>query len=273
MPLRRLRSVIALGVAVVAICATLPSIVGASSEAPPKIAISSPKTGAVLHTSTVEVTGTFTVAPFNGPSPQVTATLNGKRIKTGVRGPVSYDFEGEATLRKGSNAVTVGVNDGNGGESTATVNVTYAPIQATRHQCVSDRSGDSSDHLTHMDIVRACALRSGARVIFTVTTAHPPPNIHDSFGNPAAPCIEIARTAAGQPGPAPIQSCGDGRLRGWTMATWPKVPFSIGGSVSKWKVPLKFLPKRSFHWRGYIGNADRYVDKAPNKGFLNFVVR
>lgn len=110
-------------------------------------------------------------------------------------------------------------------------------------------------------------------MIFSVTTAKPPPKIHDGFGNPAAPCIEIPRMPTGSPGPAPIQTCGDAMLRGFTQHFWPKVPFGISGRVSKWKVPLKYLPKQSFQWRAYVSDADHYRDKAPSKGYLTFVVK
>jgi hypothetical protein len=241
----------------------------ASVEKPPKVTIESPKEGAVLHSASVKVQGKITVAPFDGPSPKVTATLNGKPIETAVNGPVSYDFHGTADLVKGRNALTVLVNDGNGGESSATVNVTYKPLHPTRRQCVTDENGDSHDRLTHMDIVKACARRRGGKVIFSVTTAKPPPKIHDSFGNPAAPCLEIPRT----PPMAAIETCGDARLRGWKMNVWPKVPFSISGRISTWKVPLKYLPRRSFKWRAYVADADHHRDDAPDKGYLNFIVR
>jgi hypothetical protein len=35
----------------------------------------------------------------------------------------------------------------------------------------------------------------------------------------------------------------------------------------------KYLPKRSFKWRAYVGDGARYADKAPQKGFLTFVVK
>jgi hypothetical protein len=241
----------------------------ASSTAPPKIVISSPKNGETVNTPTVIVKGKFTVAPFDGPSPPIVAMLNGKKLNTSVNGAVSYDFQGDASLKKGANTLTVTVNDGNGGESSSSVTVKYVKILPTRRQCVSDKRGDSHDHFTHMDIVNACAQRRGARVIFSVTTAHSPPNIHDGFGNPAAPCIEIPRPS----GPASIQTCGDAMLRGWKMHYWPKVPFEISGRVSKWKVPLKYLPKKSFEWCAYVSDADHYRDKAPNKGYLTFVVK
>ena len=250
-------------------CLLLAPSAPASSTAPPKIVIASPKNGDTVNTPTVTVKGKFTVAPFDGPSPRVSATLNGKKISTSVNGPVSYDFQGDASLKKGANTLTVTVDDGNGGESSASVTVKYVKILPTRRQCVSDKNGDSHDHFTHMDIVNACAQRRGGKVIFSVTTAHAPPNQHDSFGNPAAPCIEILRE-----GPLhEVQTCGDAMLRGYTQHNWPKVPFSIGGRVSKWKIPLKYLPKKSFEWCAYISDADHYRDKAPNKGYLTFVVK
>jgi hypothetical protein len=86
--------------------------------------------------------------------------------------------------------------------------------------------------------------------------------------------LEVFRGhALGHGGPAPIQSCGDARLRGYTMSNWPKVPFGISGRVSTWKVPLRYLPKPSFRWRGYLANGYRYAEKAPDRGFLTFVVR
>jgi hypothetical protein len=245
-----------------------------SATSPPKVAITTPKDGAVVTEPTVKVAGNFTVAPVDGPSPHVSATLNGKAMNISVNGRVSYDFNGTATLTKGLNKLTVAVNDGNGGQTEAAVTVKYTPLVPTRHECVSDRRGDARDKIDHMDIVRACASRRGGSVVFKITTAKPPPNIHDSFGNPAAPCFEVFRGALlGHGGPAPIQSCGDAQLRGWKMNTWPKVPFAISGRTSTWKVALKFLPKRSFQWRGYLSNGDQYADKAPNKGFLTFVVR
>lgn len=244
----------------------------ASSTNPPKITIATPRNGEVLTQPTVTVKGSFKVAPFDGPSPKVSATLNGKQIETSVNGSISYEFRGTASLKKGSDELVVAVDDGNGGTSTASVTVTYKPLRPTRRQCVSDKRGDSRDRRTHMDIVTACAQRRGAKVIFSVTTAKPPPNIHDSFGNPTAPCLEILRASPKHAGPAPIQTCGDATLRGYTLHNWPKVPFSISGRVSKWKVPLKYLPKKSFQWRAYISDADHYRDKAPDKGFLTFLV-
>jgi len=255
------------------IVAALPISSRASSAEPPKISIAKPQDGAVVTTPTVVVKGTVTVAPFDGPSPHVTATLDGKPLKLDVASNVAYEFRGEVSLRKGSNPVTVTANDGNGGESSKSVTVTYKPIPPTERQCVDDKRGDSRDRLTHMDLVRACATRRGGKVVFSVTTAKAPPRIHDSFGNPAAPCLEIPRVPPGQGGPAPIQTCGDAKLRGYTRSFWPKVPFGIHGRVSTWKVPLKYLPKRSFQWRAYVGNADRLVDKAPDRGFLPFVLK
>jgi hypothetical protein len=262
--------VVAVGAVFMALgCVWLASFASASSSAPPKIVISSPKNGESVASPTVTVKGSFTVAPVNGPSPNVIATLNGKKISTSVNGSVSYDFQGVASLKQGANTLTVTVDDGNGGESSASVVVKYKKILPTRRQCVSDKRGDSHDHFTHMDIVGACAQRRGGKVIFSVTTAHAPPNIHDGFGNPAAPCIEILRDGAHHE----IQTCGDAMLRGYTMHNWPKVPFSISGRVSKWKIPLRYLPKKSFEWRAYISDADHYRDKAPDKGFLSFVVK
>lgn len=262
-----------IGTAAALLVAALSISAQASATEPPKISIAKPQDGALVTTPTVIVSGKITVAPFDGPSPHVTATLDGKPLKLDVASNVTYEFKGEARLRKGSNEVTVVANDGNGGESSKSVTVTYKPILPTKRQCVEDKRGDSHDRLTHMDLVRACATRRGSRVIFSVTTAKAPPHVHDSFGNPAAPCLEIPRVAPGHGGPAPIQTCGDATLRGYTVHFWPKVPFGIHGRVSTWKVPLEYLPKRSFQWRAYVGNADRLVDKAPDKGFLTFVLR
>ncbi|MGB7588638.1 MAG: hypothetical protein WBM00_08020 [Solirubrobacterales bacterium] len=254
-------------------CALLALSASGSATSPPKVVITSPKDGAVVTEPTVKVTGKITVAPVNGPSPRVVATLNGRQMNISVNGRVSYDFDGKASLTKGLNKLIVAVNDGNGGESEASVTVNYTPILPTRRQCVSDKSGDSHDRLAHMDLVGACATRRGAKVIFSITTAHAPPNIHDGFGNPAAPCFEVFRGALlGHGGPAPIQSCGDAQLRG-IGRNWPTVPFGISGRVSTWKVPLKYLPDKKFEWRAYLSEADRYTDKAPDKGFLTFIVK
>lgn len=267
-------SVAMAGLAAVLACGLLALAAKGSATSPPTIVITAPKDGAVVTQPTVKVTGSFTVAPVNGPSPHVSATVNGRPMSISVNGRVSYDFTGNAALVKGSNKLTVVVNDGDGGTAEVTLTVKYTPVLPTRHQCVSDKRGDARDRIGHMDIVRACAIRRGSSVLFKVTTAKPPPNIHDSFGNPAAPCFEVFRGALlGHGGPAPIQSCGDAQLRGWKMNTWPKVPFAISGRTSTWKVALRYLPKGSFKWRGYLSNADHYVDTAPNKGFLTFVVR
>lgn len=244
----------------------------ASFESPPRIRLATPNEGETVHRRTIPVQGSFTVAPVAGPSPRVAAKVDGRPMDISVNGRVSYDFDGSVSLRKGLNTVTVEVDDGDGGVSSKSVKVRYAPIPPTKGQCATDRRGDSHDRLTHMDIVRACARRRGGRVVFSVTTARPPPPIHDGFGNPAAPCIEIARGEGGH-GPSAIQSCGDAQLRGYTVHRWPTVPFHISGRVSTWKVPLRYLPKRSFQWRGYLSEADRYTDTAPDKGFLAFVVR
>jgi hypothetical protein len=45
------------------------------------------------------------------------------------------------------------------------------------------------------------------------------------------------------------------------------------GASAAWKVPLEYLPKRSFKWRGYVANGYSYVDKAPQKGYLTFLVK
>ena len=245
----------------------------ASATHPPKIAIKSPEEGETVTSPTATVKGTVTVAGQDGPGTPVTITLNGRNLRPDVRGSVKYDFEGTVSLKKGRNELTVTVDDGDGGRTSKAVTVKYAPIQPTRSQCVSDRAGDSHDNFTHMDIVRACALRRGGKVIFSVTTAHAPPHIHDGFGNPAAPCIEYSKGEKVDPHITQIQSCGDANLRGWTMRHWPKVPFSISGKVSKWKVPLKYLSKSSFQWRAYIAKGWNYADKAPDKGYLTFVVK
>jgi hypothetical protein len=263
----------AAGFGALLLCALLAAAACASSTVPPTIVITSPRDGESVSEPTVTLAGKVTVAPVDGPSPRVTATLNGKPLRLDVAGRVAYEFRSEVRLKKGSNELTVAVNDGNGGESSKTVTVAYEPVLPTKRQCVADKQGDSHDRLTHMDIVQACATRRGAKVVFSVTTAKPPPHVHDGFGNPAAPCVEIPRAPPGHGGPAPIQTCGDARLRGYTVRNWPRVPFAIHGRVSTWKVPLKYLPQGSFEWRAYVSDADHYRDKAPDKGFLSFAVR
>jgi hypothetical protein len=267
------RVTIGISLAVIGCVAVFAIAAQASATHPPTVVITSPKEGEVVTEPTVTVKGDVTVAGQNGPGTPVTITLNGHNLRPDVRGSVKYDFEGTVTLKKGPNELTVTVDDGDGGRTSQTVTVKYAPVMPTKSQCVSDRAGDSRDHFTHMDVVRACARRQGGRVIFSVTTAHAPPHMHDGFGNPAAPCIEYSKGEKVEPHITPIQSCGDARLRGWTMRHWPKVPFSIGGRVSKWKVPLKYLSKSSFQWRAYVADGWNYADKAPNKGYLIFVVK
>jgi hypothetical protein len=143
--------------------------------------------------------------------------------------------------------------------------------EPTRFQSVTDRRGDSHDSLTHMDIVGASARRRGRFVVFTITTAKPPPNIHDGFGNPAAPCLEIPKQLGRRPGPHAIETCGDAKLRGYTMKYWPKVPFHISGRTSTWKIPLKYLPKRVIHWRAFVGGDVQHLrDAAPDRGYKKF---
>lgn len=277
--MRRRGAVAGVGAVLLLVCAWTAIAAWGTPASPPVIVIKAPRDGSVTHDQTVTVEGTVTVHQDTPPGQKVTATLNGKPLKLGVESALKYDFEASLTLTKGTNELTVTANDAMGGESTKTVTVKYVPGKAppaakpTKKQCVSDKRGDSHDHLTHMDLVRACAERRGGKVIFSVTTAHRPPHIHDSFGNPAAPCIEYSKGEKVEPHITPIQSCGDGSLRGWTMHHWPKVPFSISGKVSKWKVPLKYLSKSSFQWRAYIANGWNYADKAPNKGYLTFVVK
>ena len=137
----------------------------------------------------------------------------------------------------------------------------------TRSQHVSDRRGDSHDGFG-MDLVFASATRKGTTVVFAIRTAKPPPRQHDFAGNPTAPCLEIS-----QPGHS-IQTCGDARLRGYTMKYWPRVKFSLSGATARWTVPLKFLPKRQFKWRAYLTQAAhpyKFADLAPNKGYLRFI--
>lgn len=142
----------------------------------------------------------------------------------------------------------------------------------TKLQVLKDKRGDSHDKFTHMDIVGASARRKGRVVVFTVTTANRPPNIHDGFGNPAAPCLEIPFNLTGNPRrPYPMQTCGDARLRGYKQHYWPKVRFSISGRTSTWKIPLKLLPKKAFRWRAYIADGWNTADVAPNKGYKKFI--
>jgi hypothetical protein len=144
----------------------------------------------------------------------------------------------------------------------------------TKFQSVKDKRGDSHDTFTHMDLVGASARRKGRIVIFKVTTANPPPHQHDSQGNPAAPCLEVPLGHGAGPGQhhrSAIQTCGDARLRGYTMKFWPKVPFSISGRTSTWRVPLKYLPKRQFKWRAYVADGWNTSDVAPNRGFKRFI--
>jgi hypothetical protein len=53
------------------------------------------------------------------------------------------------------------------------------------------------------------------------------------------------------------------------LAACAPAPSALASASS----PLKYLPKRSFKWRAYLSNADHYVDKAPQKGYLTFVVK
>src|SRR5690348_13436942 len=108
----------------------------ASAAKPPQIAFTSPKDGTVTQEQPIEVAGIVTVAPFDGPSPRVTATLDGRPLKLGVRGAVKYDFETKVSLDKGANEITVEVDDGDGGKASKSIAVRYVPVKPTRKQCV-----------------------------------------------------------------------------------------------------------------------------------------
>src|SRR4051812_16110496 len=87
----------------------------------------------------------------------------------------------------------------------------------TRFQSVTDKRGDARGAFGGMDLVFASARRKTPYVVFTVRTAKPPPNQHDFAGNPTAPCLRISRSTGHA-----IETCGDARLRGYTMKFWPK---------------------------------------------------
>jgi hypothetical protein len=98
------------------------------------------------------------------------------------------------------------------------------------------------------------------------------PHVHDSFGNSAAPASKShACPGARRPGPAAnLRRCGAARIHRPFLA---KIPFGIQGRISTWKIPLKYLPKKSFEWRAYISDGDRQPDRAPDKGFITFIVK
>jgi hypothetical protein len=142
-------------------------------------------------------------------------------------------------------------------------------LPPTKRQVVPDKRGDS--RIAGLDLVRTSATRKGKIVVFQVVNASPLRQ-HDGFGNPITPCIEFPwPKSLGGPQRHPMQMCGDGALRGYTMRYWPKIAHTVSGKTVTWKVPLKLLPKSSFRWRAYCAEADHVRDAAPNKGYMTFV--
>jgi hypothetical protein len=137
----------------------------------------------------------------------------------------------------------------------------------TKRQVVKDRRDGNAS----CDIRQVSAKRSGRTVVFSVVNKTPL-NQHDGSGIPITPQMEFPwPKSQGGSGRTPIQMGGDGSLRGYTMKFWPKVPISVNGRTVTWKVPLKYLSKRSFKWRAVCLDADHVRDAAPNRGYKTFI--
>ena len=138
----------------------------------------------------------------------------------------------------------------------------------TKRQVVKDKHGDSR---CSFDLTRAAATRKGRTVVFQVTVAQRM-GAHDGFGNPITPQLEFPYPKSqGGSGRTPIQVAGDGRLRGYTQHYWPRVPHTVGAHTVTWKIPLKYLSKRSFRWRAISNDGYKVCDAAPNKGYKTFI--
>lgn len=147
--------------------------------------------------------------------------------------------------------------------------------KATRYQVVHDRRGDNRspgfDYPMNFDLVSASAKRVGNNVVFSVTSVQAI-TMHDSSGNPVAPCVEIPYTV--KPGPiTPVQLYPSGNIAGVTgyMHDWPTIRTTIHGATISWTVPRKYLFAGGFLWRATAGCNPKYpADVAPNKGFETF---
>lgn len=151
---------------------------------------------------------------------------------------------------------------------------TIGPGPATQYTVVLDPRGDarSSFPLPQLfDIVRATTRRRGNAVVLSVVSTAPI-TMHDSYGNPVAPCVEI-------PWASPAQGAmflfGNGQLAGYTQHYWPKMKTSIDGTTISWTLPRPILAAKGFAkgflWRATGGcDVHHVADVAPDKGFAIF---
>ncbi len=152
--------------------------------------------------------------------------------------------------------------------------IEIGPGPATRYEAVHDPRGDarSSFQLPQLfDIVLATAKRRGDAVVLTVVSTAGI-TLHDSQGNPVAPCVEIPWPFSGR---YPMFLFGNGQLSGYTQHVWPKMKTTIHGGTISWTVPRTVLAKKGFTkgflWRA-TGGCDTHhlADVAPNHGFETF---
>lgn len=167
---------------------------------------------------------------------------------------------------------------GGGGDPSASGNGGGPKIsrgKPTRYQLVHDRRGDNRspgfDYPMNFDLVSASAKRVGNAVVFSVTSTQAI-TMHDGYGNPVAPCVEIPFTPkAGPITPEQLLSSGNIAGAGKPGQPWPKIRTTVHGATISWTVPRKYLFKRGFLWRATAGCSPKYpADVAPNKGFKTF---
>ena len=178
-------------------------------------------------------------------------------------------------------ATSTGAGPSSGGGSTATANANgggpkISRGKPTRFQVVHDRRGDNHspgfDYPVNFDLVSASAKRVGNNVVFSVTSTQAI-TIHDGYGNPVAPCVEIPYTP--KPGSiTPKQLLPSGNIAGASNnpgAPWPKIHTVVHGATISWTVPRTYLFKRGFLWRATAGCSPKYpADVAPNRGYKTF---
>lgn len=143
---------------------------------------------------------------------------------------------------------------------------------ASRTEFVRDPRGDNRSSFPLpivYDIVSASARRSGNAIVFSVTTVQPM-TMHDGYGNPVTPCIELPFYAKQH---TPMMALPSGDLAGASSPgkPLPKIAAHVSGRTVQFVVPRKYLFRYGFLWRATGGcDASHVADVAPNKGFKTF---
>lgn len=200
-----------------------------------------------------------------GPCKTTAASLKTLTVKTVVDGVATTS---SVRLVQGAPLPKAGGRSGNSGPP-----ISRGP--ATHYQSVRDKRGDNHsafNYPVNFDLVSASAKRVGNSVVFTVTSLQPL-TMHDGYGIPVAPCVEIPYTRT--PGPiTPKQLLPSGNIAGASNkpnTPWPKIRETIHGSTISWTVPRKYLFTLGFLWRATAGCNPKYpADVAPDAGYETF---